>query len=132
MIENILLLLACQLVGEIANRVGLLILPGPVTGLALLFLILCWRGRRQTPGTPVIPHDLAGIADMLLRNLSILYVPASVGIIDRLDILRAHPLAIAVSVLVSTIVTQAVTALVFEQVLRRRSAARLTASGQIR
>ena len=78
-------------------------LPGPVLGLALLFLILCWRGRRRRPGAVVVSPDLAGVVDAILRNLSILYVPASVGIVERFDLLRAHPLAIAVSVLVSTI-----------------------------
>ncbi len=132
MIEALLSLLACQLVGEVVNRLGLLPLPGPVTGLGLLFLVLCWRGRSRSAGTQAVPHELASVVDTLLRHLSLLYVPACVGIVERLDLLRAHPVAIGVAIVVSTIVAQGVTALVFEHMLRWRAGHRLTASGQIR
>ena len=131
MIESLLLLLACQLFGEVANHAGLLPLPGPVTGLGVLFAILCWRGGATRLGRAAIPPDLAGVADALLRHLALLYVPASVGIMQEFDLLRAHPLAIVVALVASTAIAQAATALVFERLLRRRGD-RLTGSGQLR
>src|SRR3546814_2202063 len=63
------LLLSCQLAGELVTRALTLPVPGPVFGLALLFLILLWR-RRSAPA-------LDQAADLLLANLSLLFVPRS-------------------------------------------------------
>jgi holin-like protein len=132
MIQAFLLLFLCQLVGEVASRIGISPLPGPVAGMGLLFLTLCWRGATKKSGTHAVPHDLATLADGLLRHLSLLYVPVSVGIIERLDLVRAHPLAICAAIVISTIAAQGATALVFEHLLRRRGTDALTPSGQLR
>ena len=131
MINAFLALLFCQLVGEVANRIGFLPFPGPVTGMGLLFAFLYWRGRTQASGTPNVPADLAGVCDGLLRHLSLLYVPAATGIVDRLGLLAAHPLAIGGAIVVSTILTQAVTGLAFDRLAARRRPTGVAPSGQL-
>jgi putative effector of murein hydrolase LrgA (UPF0299 family) len=87
----------------------------------LLFLGLLWRGRNRAAEAQV-PAALAETSDALLRNLSLLFVPAAVGIVQHVGILRESGLAIAVSIVVSSMLAMAVTALVFERlgrVLRR-------------
>jgi holin-like protein len=117
MIESLTTLLLCQLLGEALVHALALPLPGPVAGMMLLFLALLWRGRKQT-GEPHVPEALATTADALLRNLSLLFIPAAVGIVQHTGILRESGLAIAVSIIVSTVLAMAVTALVFERLGR--------------
>jgi putative effector of murein hydrolase LrgA (UPF0299 family) len=117
MIESLVALLFCQLVGEALAHALALPLPGPVAGMMLLFLALLWRGRKL-PGEPQVPAALADTADALLRNLSLLFVPAAVGIVQHTGILRENGFAIAVSIIVSTMLAMAVTALVFERLGR--------------
>jgi holin-like protein len=117
MIESLIVLLACQLVGEAVVHALALPLPGPVAGMILLFLGLLWRGRNRAAEAQV-PAALAETSDALLRNLSLLFIPAAVGIVQHVGILRANGWAIAVSIVVSSVLAMAVTALVFERLGR--------------
>ena len=65
-------LLIFQLVGESLAIVLNLPVPGPVIGMMLLFAALLWRGRSS--------EALDEVSDGLLSHLSLLFVPAGVGI----------------------------------------------------
>lgn len=96
-------LLLFQLAGEaIAHGFGLPI-PGPVIGMALLFLLLVLR---QGPGS-----DLKQTSQGLLQHLSLLFVPAGTGVMLHLHRLQDEWLPIVISLLVSTAATLAVSAL---------------------
>jgi putative effector of murein hydrolase LrgA (UPF0299 family) len=120
MIESFTFLLLCQLAGEISTRALKLSLPGPVAGMALLFAILCWRGRknRKNGATPALPPDLENVTDSILRHLSLLFVPAAVGIVQYYSLIEDYALAIIAAVCVSTVLTFTVTALLFQAVSR--------------
>lgn len=110
MLNGLLALLACQLAGEVAARGLDLSVPGPVLGLALMAAGLAsWPALRRA----VEPVALA-----LLQNLSLLFVPAAVGVVRVLPQLESQGVAIAASVLVSTVAALAVTALTFRAVVR--------------
>lgn len=128
MVESFLILLACQMAGEAITRALLLPVPGPVVGMAILFCALLWRGRRTAPGTTLpaeagLPGELGAVADALLQNLSLLFVPAAVGIVQHFGRVRDYAGPIALSIIVSTLATFIVTALVFNW-LRRLQAKR--------
>ncbi len=118
MIAAIAGLLACQLIGEILVRALLLPLPGPVAGLALLFLFLVWHGHGKADPADTVPLELGRVTDVLLRNLSLLFIPAAVGVVQYLDLLRANALAIATAIVLSTTLTLIVTAVTFRLVSR--------------
>jgi holin-like protein len=110
MIEALTLLFLCQLAGEALVRLSGLAFPGPVLGMALLAGLLALRGG--------IAAELDALADTILKNLSLLFVPAAVGVIQQVDLIAAHWLAIAAAVLGSTLLTLAVTVLVFRATAR--------------
>lgn len=104
------LLLICQLAGEAAVAGLRLVLPGfafpgPVAGMALLFVILVIR---RGPG-----RDLDAVSGGVLRNLSLLFVPAAAGVIQYWDMLKSFGLPLLVAVVASTILTLLVTVGVF-------------------
>lgn len=111
MIDALLALLFCQFAGEVLVRGLGLPLPGPVAGMAILFVLLLWRDRLTGAKKP--PEALTHAADALLGNLSLLFVPAAVGIIRYGGLLWRHGLVMLAAVLGSTILTLAMTALVF-------------------
>ncbi len=110
MIESLTFLLLAQLAGEVIVRALGLPVPGPVIGLILLALIMAWRG---------IPPALHETALGLLRNLSLLFVPAGVGVIRQADVLAENWLALSLALVVSTLATLAVTALAFRWAHKR-------------
>jgi putative effector of murein hydrolase LrgA (UPF0299 family) len=116
MIIAILILLGCQLAGEIAARGLGLPVPGPVIGMALLFLGLQARARLRPDAASVETIPLGAVAAFLLANLSLLFVPAGTGIVAQLDTLARHGVGLLVALVVSTALTLAVTALVFARV----------------
>lgn len=113
MIRALTLLFLCQLVGEATVRGLGLAFPGPVLGMAILVAgLFAFRGAGV---------DLEGVADGLLRNLSLLFVPAAVGVVQQAGIIAENWLAISVAVAVSTVLTLLVTVSTFRAVARLQS-----------
>ncbi len=104
-------LVLCQFAGEVIARGLGLPLPGPVVGMVLLLALLVWRERR---GLVAVPASLRSVTAVLLGNLSLLFVPAGVGVVTQLDVLRANWLAVAVSILASTAIGLLVTGWVMQ------------------
>jgi len=102
MLESLTLLLACQLVGEAVVRFFALPLPGPVLGMVLLFGGLLIRGG--------VPAALQTTGTGLLSHLSLLFVPAGVGVMLHMTRIQDAWLAIGVALLGSTLIAVAVTA----------------------
>ena len=115
MLRAVTILLLYQLAGEVIARALSLPVPGPVIGLALLFATLVVRGA--------VADDLRDTANGLLAHLSLLFVPAGVGVMVYLDRIGREWLAIFTALIVSTVLTIAVTALVLRAMLRRSAAA---------
>jgi holin-like protein len=114
MLAAITLLLVYQLIGEVIALVFALPIPGPVIGFAALFLTLVARGA--------VSEELRETANGLLAHLSLLFVPAGVGVMAHLSRLRDEWLPISVALVGSTAITIAVTALVMRGLLRRKHA----------
>ncbi|KMO38859.1 CidA/LrgA family protein [Methylobacterium aquaticum] len=120
MILSLTLLLLCQLAGEILARTFALPVPGPVVGMALLLGVLILRDRRPSGlPTPMTDGTLERTGKGLLAHLSLLFVPAGAGVIGRLDVLAAHGLALALSLVVSTVFALVATVLTFSSVAKR-------------
>lgn len=117
MIGGLLLVLTCQLGGEIVTRLTGLPLPGPVVGMLLFLLVL--RTRHVPSGSTLMRGPR-----VLLRHLQLLFVPAGVGIIVYLGELRRSWLPVAGGLWVSWTAGLAVTGLVASLLLRRKRARR--------
>lgn len=111
MLNALTLLLAFQLTGEVIARGLDLPVPGPVLGMALLFLTLVLRGG---PG-----EELKQTSGTLLQHLSLLFVPAGTGVMLHLHRLQDEGLALVAALIVSTLAGMAVTALVLKALLGR-------------
>ena len=111
MIAAITLLLLFQLAGEAIALYLALPVPGPVIGMALLFLALALRGG---PGM-----ELRTTAQTLLQHLSLLFVPAGVGVMLHFRRMADEWLPITVALVASTFLAIAATALVLHALTRR-------------
>lgn len=109
-VRFIALLLACQLVGEAFVFWTGLPVPGPVIGMALLFVGLVVRGG--------VPEGLSRVVDGLLAHLSLLFVPAGVGVMLHIAVLRDEWVAVTAALVLSLLLTLMVTALVMTGLIR--------------
>ena len=117
MIISLTLILLCQLLGEVVARGFGWPLPGPVLGMLFLLVFLSLRDRIGTK-VPELGKTLDATGKGLLAHLSLLFIPASVGVIQRLDVLAQHGAGLAVALVVSTFVTLVVTVATFVVVSR--------------
>jgi holin-like protein len=122
MLNYLTVILCCQLAGELLVTAAKIPVPGPVCGMALLFAGLVIRGG--------IPSDLARMADTLLSNLSLMFVPAGVGVMLHLKLMQADLLPISVALVISTLLTIAVTALLMQWFNKRSEATSAGAGDQ--
>ena len=119
MVRGLFILLLCQLVGEALARGLGLPAPGPVIGLAVLTLGLwAWSRRRPMSDEEIGESDVGRAAGGLLGSLSLLFVPAGVGVVQYAGLLGQNGVALAASLVVSTIAALATTVGVFVLVKR--------------
>jgi holin-like protein len=102
MARALTVLLLFQLVGEVIARLLELPVPGPVIGMLLLLGALLLRGAA--------PDTLRDTAQGLLSHLSLLFVPAGVGVIVHIGRLQDEWLAILATLVLSTMLTLVLTA----------------------
>ena len=110
MLHALIAILSLQLLGEAAARALSLPLPGPVLGMVLMLALLVASRRFSALIRPT--------AQGILAHLSLLFVPAGVGVVGHFATLGGQTAAIAVAVVGSTILAIAVGALTFAAVAR--------------
>lgn len=110
MIHAIALLLLFQLAGEVTARALGLPLPGPVLGMAALLAVFL--------AVPRLFPRIEPTAKGLLAHLSLLFVPAGVGIVGHMGRLGTEGGPVLLAILLSTALTIAVSAGSFVAVAR--------------
>jgi putative effector of murein hydrolase LrgA (UPF0299 family) len=114
MIASLSLILLCQLAGEVFVRGFGLPMPGPVVGLLLLLLLLLARDRFAALARGPLHQDgVENASRGLLAHLSLLFVPAGVGVVQKLDLVAEHGIAVAAVLAISVVVTLLVTVATF-------------------
>ena len=101
MIPGLVKLFLFQAIGELISNFLIPFIPGPVIGLVLLLAFLVVRNN--------LPSDIDTVGSTILQHLGLLFIPASVGVILYLPILKANAWAVLATLGVSVVVTIAVT-----------------------
>lgn len=106
------LLLILQIAGEALVRLLGLAVPGPVIGLLLLFVALV--------AFPPVMRHIDEASGALLAHLSLLFIPAGVGVIVHLGRLDDAVGGVVITLVVSTLAGLTVTALTLQRLMRGR------------
>ena len=109
-LNGVTLLLVYQLTGEILVRLLGLPIPGPVLGMVMLFVTLMIRGSA--------PDSLSEASSALLSHLSLLFVPAGVGMMTHFGRIADEWLTITLALFLSTVITMVATALIMQLTTR--------------
>lgn len=123
MIPALLVLLACELAGNALHQMLGLPVPGAVVGMSILAAALAFRKENASNRSPIIA-SLEQTAETLIRHMGLLFVPAGVGLIAEIGVLRSEWLPIAAGLIGSTLLSLAVTGLVMHWSIRRSAARR--------
>jgi holin-like protein len=115
MLAGLTVLLVFQCIGEALVYLTGVPVPGPVVGMLLLFVAL--RLRRGIPGA------LTTAASGLLQHLSLLFVPAGVGVMLHFARVADEWPAILAAILASTVLAIAVSAAAMRALMPRHEPA---------
>ena len=111
MLQTFAILLVFQTIGEVISYALRLPVPGPVIGMLLLFGWLVFDNR--------LLSVIQDCANDLLKHLSLLFVPAGVGIMVHASRIGNEWMPIVIALVISTWVAIAVTALVTRALMRK-------------
>jgi putative effector of murein hydrolase LrgA (UPF0299 family) len=110
MIWPLAILLGCQLAGEIIVKAVAIPVPGPVLGMVILLALLMTIPRLKDLMVPV--------TQTILGNLSLLFVPAGVGVVAHLDKVVEFGVGLLVALVLSTLLSLTAAVLTFRLVAR--------------
>ena len=109
-LRQMALLLLIVFIGDVLNKVFKIPIPGNILGMIILLLALL---------SGIIKlHQIEEISKFLMDHLSLLFIPAGVGLIAVTGILKDSWYFLLLIAIITTILVMAVTALVV-QFLRR-------------
>jgi len=84
--------------------------PAPLLGMIILALLLFSK---------IIPEKLIkDICDLLLKNMSLFFIPLFVGIITYVHILKANLMPIMITIIFTTFTTMLITAFLVEKIIK--------------
>jgi len=112
LVQGLLFVLLFQLFGELLVVSLGLSVPGPVLGMVMLLLLLL--NRKQ------VPQPLRQVAEALLANLALLFVPAGVGLVLHFELLRTEWWIILLALVVSSLGAAVITATLFSLLIKRQ------------
>ncbi len=92
---GVAILIGMQMLGAFVSQFLIPIIPGSVIGMIMLFISLQCGLVKET--------YLEDIVEVLMKNMTLFFLPSAVGIITILPLVGDNILAIALSVVLSTI-----------------------------
>ena len=109
-VNGFTVLLLFQLIGEAVVHLLRISIPGAVLGMAFLFVALLLKRR--------VSRSLELASTGLLSHLSLLFVPAGVGVIAQFNRIANEWISISVALVLSTLITLAATAAIMRATKR--------------
>lgn len=104
------------LIGEAISLALPISFPGSVISMILLLILLFAKGIKS--------HHLREESDFLIKNMSILFVPAGVGVMAVFGSIKSSVFQLLLVCILTTIITFGVTALTVSAVIRLQDWAR--------
>ena len=108
---QLMIIFMISLVGEGISSVFHLPVPGIIIGLVLLFLALQFRLLRL--------RHISMVGNFLLANMTILFLPPAVGIMDKFQVIAPYLLPIILIVLGAIVLNVCVIAVVVQLIKTR-------------
>ena len=108
-----IIILGIYLLGEFISEVLSLPVPGNILGMIILLFLLC---------TKIIKlEQIETIANFLLDHLAFFFIPAGVGLMTSVDIIKDSWLKLIVVCIATTIIIIASTGLIVQYITRKNT-----------
>ena len=108
------IILGIWAVGELVSSLlsNIITMPGTIIGMIILFLLLQFKIMKE--------ETIKDVADFLLGNMAIFFVPAGVSLINSLGLITENTLVLLLSGTVATIIIMIVTGKIVEIMINKK------------
>lgn len=113
MIKGLFFILLFYFLGEVCSIFINGFIPGSVIGMILLFLSLFFK--------LLAPGSVKDAATVITKNMAVFFVPPAVGLMAYAEVISQSLWAISLAIIVSTVLTIVVVALIQESFEKKRN-----------
>ena len=112
--NQLVIILSIWVIGEYISSFiqGIILIPGSIVGMLLLFLLLQFKVL-----------DLSSIeivSGFFLDNMAIFFIPAGVSLIKSLDLIRENVLVLLLVICLSTLIVMYTTGIIVEKMIKKK------------
>lgn len=109
------IILGIWAVGELISSLlsNIITMPGTIIGMIILFLLLQFKIMKE--------ETIKDVADFLLGNMAIFFVPAGVSLINSLGLITDNMLVLLLSGTIATIIIMLITGIIVEIMINRKN-----------
>lgn len=111
MIREFLIIFTINYIGIIISELLHLPIPGTISGMLLLFLLLYFKVLKLS--------YIKNASNFLLLNMTIFFLPPAVSLLENIYLLKSGFIKIMFLVIVSTLITMVVTAKTVQYLIER-------------
>mgnify|MGYP003105916676 FL=1 len=107
-----LIILGIYLTGEFISSIFNLPVPGNILGMLILFILLCSK--------IVKIENIETVSDFLLSHLAFFFIPAGVGLMSSIEIIKSTWLQILIVCVVTTVIIIGATGTIVQFILSKK------------
>ncbi|EQE36902.1 lrgA family protein [Clostridioides difficile Y401] len=108
------IILSIWVIGEYISSFiqGIILIPGSIVGMLLLFLLLQFKVLDLS--------SIENVSGFFLDNMAIFFIPAGVSLIKSLDLIRENVLVLLLVICLSTLIVMYTTGIIVEKMIKKK------------
>ncbi|EGT4741873.1 CidA/LrgA family protein [Clostridioides difficile] len=112
--NQLVIILSIWVIGEYISSFiqGIILIPGSIVGMLLLFLLLQFKVLDLS--------SIENVSGFFLDNMAIFFIPAGVSLIKSLDLIRENALVLLLVICLSTLIVMYTTGIIVEKMIKKK------------
>ena len=112
--NQLVIILSIWVIGEYISSFiqGIILIPGSIVGMLLLFLLLQFKVLELS--------SIENVSGFFLDNMAIFFIPAGVSLIKSLDLIRENVLVLLLVICLSTLIVMYTTGIIVEKMIKKK------------
>lgn len=112
--NQLVIILSIWVIGEYISSFiqGIILIPGSIVGMLLLFLLLQFKVLNLS--------SIENVSGFFLDNMAIFFIPAGVSLIKSLDLIRENVLVLLLVICLSTLIVMYTTGIIVEKMIKKK------------
>ncbi|MCC0630103.1 MULTISPECIES: CidA/LrgA family protein [unclassified Clostridioides] len=112
--NQLVIILCIWVLGEYISSFmqGVILIPGSIVGMLLLFLLLQFKVLDLS--------SIENVSGFFLDNMAIFFIPAGVSLIKSLDLIKENVLVLLLVICLSTLIVMYATGIIVEKMIKKK------------